>query len=563
MKQGHNIFSKYLATICGLLVLPSLFGLYPINSADAAVAQRGRATASRTPVARKSVTTTQKELIKELEPEPETPTEPIKVETEPLKIDLSDMADSLTNVVSKLGNEDEHMMAKKIEIAKQKEKYRQAEQELNDKITNATIPDTADKCYTALNTCIMEKCGTDYSKCANDSTAQFDAKMTACRGKSECSGREYELMAAEILADRDANRIIGTYETIVNAGNEYKDCIVGKCGPTFQSCLGTTDGNNAIAKCKSIATKYESYDNGLAARMMTVFSNLRTDAEEKIALDEQSLYDLRDQMRAHCEQMGAGFDDRSLSCVFSIDFIAGEDSTIFASKKAMAGSTFICEPDWFGIDITTFRENVYRHIRSQSAATAGMLGAGVGIAGGAISSGAIGRAIETTKAKNATKAAKQEYSETYGEVAAQAEDQAKEKQAKTEQKAERKETQAKKQAEEKCEMAPGAKKMTRDKSGACVPEQCQKGYVYAFYGNDITCKKLDCKDGQIQNQRGDACIDDCTKSDLNKQDGAAGVTYSEKQRKCIITRCKVGYTLSDDQLSCIKKAPKERNKPKK
>lgn len=458
MKQCSNIFNKYLTTICGLLVLPSLFGLYPINSADAAVAQRGRATASRTPVARKSVTTTKKEPIKELEPEPETPTEPIKVETEPLKIDLSDMADSLSDVVSSIGDTDGDDLAKL--IAEQKEKYSQAEQELNDKITNATIPDTANKCYTALNTCIMEKCGTDYSKCANDSTAQFDAKMTACRGKSECSGREYELMAAEILADRDANRIIGTYETIVNAGNEYMDCIVGKCGTKFESCLGTTDGNNAIAKCKSIATKYESYDNGLAARMMTVFSNLRTDAEEKIALKEQSLYDLRDQMRAHCEQMGAGFDDRSLSCVFSIDFIAGEDSTIFASKKAMAGSTFICEPDWFGIDITTFRENVYRHIRSQSAATAGMLGAGVGIAAGAISSGAIERAVDRTKAENATKAAEQEYSETYGEVAAQAEDQAKEKQAKTEQKAqkqadraknqaERKEAQAKKQAERK------------------------------------------------------------------------------------------------------------------
>lgn len=443
MKQGHNIFSKYLATICGLLVLPSLFGLYPINSADAAVAQRGRATASRTPVARKSVTTTKKEPIKELEPEPETPTEPIKVETEPLKIDLSDMADSLSDVVSSIDDTDGPNLAKFIK------KYSQAEQEQNDKITNATIPDTADKCYVALNTCITEKCGTDYSKCANDSTAQFDAKMTACRGKSECSGREYELMAAEILADRDANRIIGTYETIVNAGNEYMDCIVGKCGTKFESCLGTTDGNNAIAKCKSIATKYESYDNGLAARMMTVFSNLRTDAEEKIALKEQSLYDLRDQMRAHCEQMGAGFDDRSLSCVFSIDFIAGEDSTIFASKKALAGSTFICEPEWFGIDITTFRENVYRHIRSQSAATAGMLGAGVGITAGAISSGAIGRAIETTKAKNATKGAEQEYSETYGEVAAQAEAQAQEKQAKTEQKAQKQAERAKNQAERK------------------------------------------------------------------------------------------------------------------
>ncbi len=563
MKSTCNIFFKYLSAICAIAV----FQLLSTDIADAAVVQRGRVSVSRAPASRKPVAQKTAEPEPEIEPEIEPETEP-ETETTPT-VDISAIVEIAGDITSKFGDaSDDDAMSKA--MAREKKKNAAIEQQKQTKIKSATIQSTANQCNDTLRKCMAEKCGDDFTDCANDSTAQLDAKLSACRGKSKCSGTEYDLFSNEILADIDANRVLGTYGQIMSCGIDYNNCIIKECAtspsePILDGCLSLADGNAAIEKCKFIADRCERYDNGLAARALSALAELRVDAEEQIASDEARLYALRDEMSAHCDQMGAAFDERTLNCIYSIKFIAGSDSTIFASKKALAGSTFICEPDWFGIDITTFRENVYRHVRQQSSATAGMLGAGVGIAGGALSSGAIGRAIETTKAKNATKAAEQEYSETYGEVAAQAEEQAKEKQAKTEQKAERKEAQAKKQAErkEKCEMAPGAKKMTRDKSGACVPEQCQKGYVYAFYGNDITCKKLDCKDGQIQNQRGDACIDDCTKSDLNKQDGAAGVTYSEKQRKCIITRCKVGYTLSDDQLSCIKKAPKERNKPKK
>lgn len=441
MKSTRSIFFKYLSAISIAVI-----HLLSTDIADAAVVQRGRVGVSRAPVARKASTP-------QIKAEPDTPvladTDTVETpEPTPSKpIDLSDITISAADNLSKHGESSDDDLAQQIQ--RQKEKLAAAEENKQNKINNTTISTTANQCNDTLRKCMAEKCGNNFTDCANDSTAQLDAKMTACRGKSKCSGTEYDLFSAEILADIDTNRIIGTYENIMSCGNEYNGCIVEQCGHNFEKCLALSDGNDAIGRCKYIIERCERYDNGLAARALSALSELRVDAEESIAADEARLYELRDEMSAHCDRMGAAFDDRTLNCIYSIEFIAGSDSTIFASKKALAGSTFICEPDWFGIDITTFRENVYRHVRQQSSATAGMLGAGVGIAGGAISSGAIGRAIETTKAKKATKAAEQEHSETYGEVAAQAEAQAKEKQAKTEQKAQKQAERAVKQAERK------------------------------------------------------------------------------------------------------------------
>ena len=69
------------------------------------------------------------------------------------------------------------------------------------------------------------------------------------------------------------------------------------------------------------------------------------------------------------------------------------------TRKLYAGDTFICTQEWFGTNVTTFKENAYRETRSQTAASSAMLGSGLGTAAGLISSGAIGRALETQQAK--------------------------------------------------------------------------------------------------------------------------------------------------------------------
>ena len=62
--------------------------------------------------------------------------------------------------------------------------------------------------------------------------------------------------------------------------------------------------------------------------------------------------------------------------------------------------------EWFGTNVTTFKENAYRETRAQTGASSAMLGSGVGTAVGLVTSGAINRAIDTQKAKKEADKAK-------------------------------------------------------------------------------------------------------------------------------------------------------------
>lgn len=266
-------------------------------------------------------------------------------------------------------------------------------------------------CDATLRACMKNKCGNDFTKCSVDTDTTWGTKMDACRRDTECTGNEYKLFASEIKADRDLNALLASYNKILDCGRRYNKCIINQCGNTYSKCLGKSAGDNAISNCASIANECKSADSGLASRTMSAFATLRQGAEVQIQSDEKRLYALRDQMATVCKRLGAMFDERSLDCVYTVNFWAGDGDVPYASKKAYAGATFDCDQNWFGIDITTFKENAYRLTRSQKSATAAMLGAGVGVATGAITSGAIGRAIDTHKAKNALKDAEREQAE--------------------------------------------------------------------------------------------------------------------------------------------------------
>lgn len=264
-------------------------------------------------------------------------------------------------------------------------------------------------CDSGLRACMQEKCGKDFTKCSGDGDTIWGDKMDACRRNVTCSGEEYRLFSIEIKADRDLNAKMSSYQEILDCGNSYNACIEEQCGATFNKCLGKKAGDAAIAKCASIARDCTRQDSGLAARAMEVFATLRQDAEKQIKRDEQRLYELRDTMRNRCQSLGALFDERSLDCVFTVEFWAGQPtSSLYASKKAYAGSTFDCTQTWFGVDITTFKENAYRLTREQTSATSALLGSGVGMAVGSITSGAIDRAIDRHKAEQAVKKAENE-----------------------------------------------------------------------------------------------------------------------------------------------------------
>ena len=271
----------------------------------------------------------------------------------------------------------------------------------NAAIAKSSASSGKNKCDQDLRACMKGKCGDDFSKCAGDTDTIWGDKMDLCRMKTKCSGEEYRLFNTEIKADRDLNAQLSFYNATIKCGNEYNDCIITECGTTFTKCLGKTAGDKAIQKCSKIAQKCTEQDSGLASRTMETFGNLRGNAEKAIVRDEKRLYELRDSMRSACSRLGAMFDERSLDCVYTVEFYAGEDNTLYASKKAYAGSTFSCTQNWFGVDITTFMENAFRLTRAQTSASSAALGAGVGTAVGAITSGAIDRAVDRAKAERA------------------------------------------------------------------------------------------------------------------------------------------------------------------
>lgn len=262
---------------------------------------------------------------------------------------------------------------------------------------------TANACDKGLRDCMAEKCGNDFTKCANDNAVAWDNKMNACRAKTQCSAHEYTLLAPEIAADRDMNVRTAYYNSVINCGTKYNECIFEKCGMALNGCLAKKDEDKAVAACASIARECTAQDNGMASRFMKIFADLRTAAIAQAKKDEERLYELRDLMRQTCNRFGAMFDDRTLDCVYTVNFFAGNSENPMASKKLYAGDTFQCNADWFGIDVTTFKENAYRTTREQTAASSAMLGAGLGTAAGLISSGAIDRAKDAREAKNEAK----------------------------------------------------------------------------------------------------------------------------------------------------------------
>ena len=273
-----------------------------------------------------------------------------------------------------------------------------------DSIQKQALLSNSNTCDRDLRKCMMEKCGSDFTKCALDGDTIFGDKLNACRTKTKCEAGEYAAFTAEIKSDRDMNVRLSSYDNVINCGNEYNACLVDQCGNTYNKCLGKAYADAAVQKCATIAKNCMEADSGLTNRFGTAIGKLRESAEAEVKKDEERMYALRDLMSDSCKKLGAMFDERTFDCVYTVNFFAGENqATPTASRKRYAGDTFICMQEWFGINATTFKENAFRETRAQTAASSAMLGSGLGTATGLLTSGAIGRALDTQNAKKELK----------------------------------------------------------------------------------------------------------------------------------------------------------------
>lgn len=379
----------------------------------------------------------------------------------------------------------------------EKIRAQRAAMDAEDKISSASqqiqsaMASGKNACDQGLRTCMQQKCGKDYSKCAGDTDTIWGDKMDSCRRDLPCTGHEYALFTTEIKADRDMNVRIAGYNSIIECGNTYNECIFTECGATFAKCLGKSAGDKAIQKCAKIAKNCTQQDSGLASRMMSAFGAVRQDAEKAVQRDEKRLYELRDAMASTCKRLGAMFDERTLDCVYTVNFYAGEKNTLYASKKAYAGGTFSCDQNWFGVDITTFKENAFRATREQSSATSALMGAGVGTAVGAVTSGAIDRAIDRSKAEKALKKAEKEHEENYGKKGEEEEEEEEENSP---------EDNKPGAAQKRCEKANGTWSNNK-----CTGASCKDGYEWNDSKNK--CKKIKKEKSTKKTKNGDENTD--------------------------------------------------------
>lgn len=409
MTKVKSIFN---ATIYGTaFALCSLLFVMSFAHADATVVQRDTVSKTKAAPSRGISSTTARMPTQRITPVAETPVETIPEEvTEEIVsavADKSDQFDAAIGTTASTRDTAAESMAEMIRRQRAALDAADATSTATQKMTTATQRG-ANPCDTGLRNCMKQACGNDFAKCAGDGDTIWGNKLNTCRRDVVCTGEEFTLFTKEIKADRDLNAQLSVYTNVIDCGNRYNNCVFTQCGTNLSKCLGKASGDKTIAACATIARECQTMDSGFGTRTMQVFGILRQNAEVQIAKDEKRLYELRELMYEQCRTLGALFDERSLDCVYTASFFAeaNKKQTLFASKKLYAGDSFDCTPNWFGIDITTFKENAERLTRSQTGASSALMGAGLGTAAGAISSGAIGRAMDTQKANKALDAAK-------------------------------------------------------------------------------------------------------------------------------------------------------------
>ena len=258
-------------------------------------------------------------------------------------------------------------------------------------------------CESNLRSCMQERCGDDFGRCANDSTAVWGDKIESCARRANCTPMEVTLFNAEILADRDFNVQMGGFVQTMPCGRAYNACIIRECGgPGFVRCISRAGGEAAISACRAEQDRCRAHDSGLQQRATEMFGVVRVAAERDVVVMERRLYAIRDEMLTACRNIGGLFDERSLNCIFNLEMHAGgEWDGRIASRTVNAGTPFMCTPEWFGVDVTTFLENRARHDREQRGALGELTGTMYGTATAMVTSGAINRAIDTHRAQRA------------------------------------------------------------------------------------------------------------------------------------------------------------------
>ena len=260
-------------------------------------------------------------------------------------------------------------------------------------------------CEPELRACLQRACGTSFENCATDTDVEWGRRVERCATEANCSGRESTEFGRMFRADRDVFAAMAGFNSVTNCAQRYNACILEQCGGVgFPGCITTAGGNAAIRACERIFNECRNSDSALQNRINDLFATVRTDAEINVAQWERRLHEIRDEMDRECRMMGGMLDLRSLRCLFTVELHTMHEDlrpeggqTLLASRRLNQATEFMCTPEWFGLDMTTWLENLALYARNQAAAMGTFMGAGIGTGVGVFATQGL-RAIQAVSA---------------------------------------------------------------------------------------------------------------------------------------------------------------------
>ena len=218
----------------------SVYCLMIGTASDAAVVSRTQrpsvTTRGTAVVARGTPTATETKTVSETKIENDEPSDAAPEFDESMFEGFTSEQDFATS-----GDDDESELAARIREQRNAANARDA-QNIVTKNQQSDSTSGSNSCDSALRACMKSKCGDRYTDCAGDTDQSWGNKMDSCRLDTTCTGHEYAMLAPEIKADRDMNARISGFDSIIDCGNSYNDCIIQQCGKTFGKCLGKSNG---------------------------------------------------------------------------------------------------------------------------------------------------------------------------------------------------------------------------------------------------------------------------------------------------------------------------------
>lgn len=220
-------------------------------------------------------------------------------------------------------------------------------------------------------------CGTNYILCTTLSPIEFSNRISVCPKKiGDCTVSNATVK--EVINNKDDYMKVSKADSILECGETMSNCIMDICGKGFTKCAKSI--SVAKTNCGYIADECSRVDPALWVRTATALNFAKGQMNAEITKIENRMAEIESELRAECSKNNFAFDSSKMQCIGVVDFNAM--GMVLQSKRMSAGSVGNCSDEFFGLDITTYRQNAANETIKQKTVSntisGAMLGMGVG-----------------------------------------------------------------------------------------------------------------------------------------------------------------------------------------